>query len=871
LALQGADVNEERWDEIDAVYGRALDLPVSERRDFVASRCGEDQDLFDAVMELLEANPPSDFMEPFPGETPQAILGVGLGGKTLGEFKLVREIGRGGMGVIYLATNPNYERLLALKLLPPARAGSEVRTRFEREIQAASSLDHPSIVAIHEFGETDDIAWYAMDHVAGHDLSAELGCQRSIRDGLPGISPLLPSYSSALYVPTVASRISDLALALDAAHQQDVIHRDVKPQNVLLDERGSVQLTDFGLAKDARFGTMTRTGAVQGTPYYMSPEQARALRKSVDHRTDVYSLSVVLFECLALRRPFEGETPEEILEGIGKGSKSNVRQHNLRVPRDLSLICQKGMSRDPEDRYATALAMSEDLQRFLRHEAVLAKAPTANQIMTRWVRKNLRGIAAAVVAILALAAGMAYADWRTSTREASALAVQIDAALDREDWSTEIPHLTSLRRRADGWDGRMTPPLASAMGDFTNRLKQFRVETTARARERIELGRGAGRGLPLFEPYLSPIRPREFREGVITAEALLGLFPEDKEITQLASIESSYAQVSISALIVESDGTARPADVGSAKVWLAPIDPLEDSIGESILLGDAPIELAAVPPGYYRVRVAVDGFGRADLMRTLAPTADPITLTARVHATQQVVADMVRFEGGRLELMADRKIGCLLDASEVEVDVFYLERTELSNARFLQYLADSGAEPPSTWTKLGFEGDWQALPIGTLGDAWLRRPVAMISALDAQACAEWFGKRLPRHVELELAYRSIDSNAPAHRSGDFGGELATMDLAAMFQHAAEQTLEVNDARFTQTPSGLIHALGNVHEVTSSFLVVRGAEQLTVRPDLHIALGQDWESDHHGHSPDTHYLVPSSSEQARLPSGVRLAF
>ncbi|MEM6673382.1 MAG: bifunctional serine/threonine-protein kinase/formylglycine-generating enzyme family protein [Planctomycetota bacterium] len=882
-------MNLERWDEIQALFDRAIELPPDARQAFVERECGGDTELMDAVLDLLAADPPSDFIAPprslRPGP-PEEAFALGLSGRELGDFRLEREIGRGGMGVIYLATRSDGGAPVALKLLPPARAEGEGKERFEREVRAAAALEHPAIVPVLEFGESEGLAWYAMPFIDGHDLMVEIRRQKAVESGLPGGDLLLPPFANPLYVPTVAGRIADLADGLQVAHDAGVIHRDIKPQNVLLDQRGAAHLTDFGLAKDERFGTITASSAIQGTPYYMSPEQARALKLRVDHRTDVYSLSVVLFEALTLRRPFEGETPQEVMDQISRGAASEVRALNTRVPRDLSIICRTGISRDPADRYQTVGDMADDLRRFLRHEAIRATAPSVRQRALRWVRTNARSLIVAAALLAAIVIGAVVTQQRARSANAAALVARIDALILQEDWLDAATEVTVVRDELDRWPGShrvAQGDLALVADRFERRLESLRADATERARTLIERGKGRGDTEPVVEPYLNPESPRDFQRGMALAGILAALFPDDPEIQRLASIESTYSQVEVTAIVVNEDGSTREPVAGEAVAWIAAIDCARDSIGEERRLGELPLAATPVPPGYYRVRVRVEGVGHADLMRVLEPAARPVPLHARVHQRDAVIRSMVRIDGGLLELPEERKVGCLCRHDSAEVKSFFIDPVELSNGRFLQYLEESGSEPPWIWTKLGHDGDWRSLPVEDFEEDWAERPITAVSVRDLQSCAEWYGCRLPRHVELELALRGVERDLRPVRSGEPlglpaanvdgspGAALSAMDLGAHYRRALANTLSVVDERCLQRGGTLIHAIGNVHEATCSLYVEESVGRLIVDPDARIGLGVDWTALSREHTPDTHFWMSASDSSISFHSGARLAF
>ncbi len=327
-------------------------------------------------------------------------------GRRFGDFRVLRELGRGGMGIVYLVWQESLRRQVALKVLTRSRSASRMQlARFHQEALAAARLKHPGIVPVYAVGETDGSHWFAMEYVPGTTLAQEVDHLRSRSPTPPGDAPRNPA-ARKVDIERTARVAAEVAEALHAAHQEGLIHRDVKPHNILVDTEGRARLLDFGLAKDMSADTLSRSGDIAGTLFYISPEQALAKRVLVDHRTDVYSLGVVLYEMLSLQRPFDGRSSHEVLYRISFYDPPLVRRVNPRVPRDLETICAKAMEKDPAHRYASAEAMAADLRRFLAHEAILAQPPAWWERAWRTARRNRGTVVAAAVGVLALAAGV---------------------------------------------------------------------------------------------------------------------------------------------------------------------------------------------------------------------------------------------------------------------------------------------------------------------------------------------------------------------------------------------------------------------------------------------------------------------------------
>lgn len=309
-------------------------------------------------------------------------------GQTLhyfGDYALEQEIARGGMGVVYKARQLSLDRIVAVKVLRDASlAGTEV-DRFKLEASAAAALRHANIVGIHEIGEHDGTHFFSMDYVDGPSLAAVL------RDG-----PLAAIKAAALLVK--------IAQAIHHAHSQGVLHRDLKPGNVLMDPSGEPLVTDFGLAKHhASDLGLTISGQVLGTPAYMAPEQAEGRSRDCDVRTDVYGLGALLYHMTAGRAPFAGDSHVAVMNQVIKDEPVSVRLLNPTTPRDLGTVCAKALSKEPSRRYQTALEMAEDLQRFLDGKPVLARPVGQLGRTWRWARRHRALAAALAVTALSLA------------------------------------------------------------------------------------------------------------------------------------------------------------------------------------------------------------------------------------------------------------------------------------------------------------------------------------------------------------------------------------------------------------------------------------------------------------------------------------
>ncbi|HEU5117373.1 MAG TPA: serine/threonine-protein kinase, partial [Isosphaeraceae bacterium] len=325
--------------------------------------------------------------------------------ETLGEFLIVREIGRGGMGVVYEAEQPSLRRRVALKVLRFGVVADEgAMQRFGREAETVARMHHTNIVPIFAVGSDQGIHYYAMQFIEGRNLADVLNEAQKTGAGL---SP-----------EDVATWGLQAAEALEYAHRRGVIHRDVKPSNLMLDEEGIVWLTDFGLAKRADEATLTIAGTLMGTPRYMSPEQAEALRHPVDHRTDIYSLGATLYELATGRPVFESSTPIGVIRHILADEPVPPRQVRPGLSRDLETVILTCLAKNPAARYASAQALADDLRAVLDSRPIEARRIGPIERATRWVKRQKRTMAVAGTAALAavlLVGGLALA-WNAYSR-----------------------------------------------------------------------------------------------------------------------------------------------------------------------------------------------------------------------------------------------------------------------------------------------------------------------------------------------------------------------------------------------------------------------------------------------------------------------
>jgi tRNA A-37 threonylcarbamoyl transferase component Bud32/tetratricopeptide (TPR) repeat protein len=340
----------------------------------------------------------------------------------IGDYELGEEIARGGMGVVYKARQVSLNRLVALKMILAGQLADATDVkRFHAEAEAAANLDHPNIVAVYEAGEHQGQHYFSMRLVEGRSLAA---IQRS-EPGEPGPAACR----------SAATLLAKVARAVHHAHQRGVLHRDLKPGNILLDSQGEPHVTDFGLAKRVDLPSeLTMSETVMGTPDYMSPEQAQAWNKGLTTATDTWSLGAILYRMLTGGAPFHRATAWETMQAVVNEEPVRPGALNRHVDRDLETICLKCLEKDPRRRYASASALADDLERWLNHEPIQARRSSRWERTLKWARRN--PVPAGLLAVIILVGGVGFAGWRLAKEKAGAEASARDRAkalLDASD------------------------------------------------------------------------------------------------------------------------------------------------------------------------------------------------------------------------------------------------------------------------------------------------------------------------------------------------------------------------------------------------------------------------------------------------------
>ncbi|MEO0531173.1 MAG: serine/threonine-protein kinase [Planctomycetota bacterium] len=495
--------------------------------------------------------------------------------RVLGDYRVGREIGRGGMGVVYEAEEQSLRRKVALKVLPFAAVLDQRQiTRFRNEAQAAAGLHHPHIVPVFAIGQERGVHYYAMQYIEGQSLAQaitelrgpdEIGRRRTSPDATtrtalelspttdtPRSQPAQPvgkerATTAATFGETnrgesffrsAARLAADAADALQHAHDLGVVHRDVKPSNLMIDGRGKVWVADFGLARVQTDLGVTVTGDVVGTLRYMSPEQARGRADQVDGRTDVYALGATLYELLTLKQALPGENRQQLLEHLERIDPITPRRHNPATPPDLENIVRRAMEKDPAARYASAGELRDDLLRYLDGRPTIARPPNTAERVGKWMRRRRRTVAVAA-AMLAVVSVVSIAS-----------AVLVDRARDRAEAAlaeSELHRgraerlLDQARGVLDRFGSDLSDQLAATPGaeavrsraleDTLAYYRTFLKESDSDPRLAVSAARTRVRAAAVAERLGKPTEAASlYDEATVSLESLIDESPDDAEV-----------------------------------------------------------------------------------------------------------------------------------------------------------------------------------------------------------------------------------------------------------------------------------------------------------------------------------------------------
>jgi tRNA A-37 threonylcarbamoyl transferase component Bud32 len=460
---------------------------------------------------------------PKPRPCPEPVEGV------LGDFRLLREIGRGGMGVVYEAEQLSLGRRVALKVLPlAATLDARQLQRFENEARAAAHLHHGNIVPVFAVGRERGVPYYAMQLIEGRSLAA------IIEDLRHNPRPATPAAETAANAASLthqsagsraffraAARVGvQAAQALEYAHQMGVVHRDVKPANLLLDSHGKLWVADFGLARFQAGPGVTGPGDLVGTLRYMSPEQASG-RPVIDPRTDVYGLGVTLYEVLTQQPAVTGNDRQDCFRQVLTDEPPAPRQINRAIPAELETIVLKAMAKSPDERYGSAGEMAADLERFLDDRPILARPPGLLERAAKWARRHSRVVAATALGLAAAVVVLAVTTWRVASAESRTQAAYTALLAEQDRTAAALKEEAAQHARAE-----LNYRKAREVLEFLDRLG---VEEMA------------------GKPELQPLRRKLLAKLIEYYEGFIDQHRDDPEVAD----ELQMARLQVSELLVE--------------------------------------------------------------------------------------------------------------------------------------------------------------------------------------------------------------------------------------------------------------------------------------------------------------------------------
>lgn len=815
------------WPRIRKILEEALELGAPERPAFLDRACGNDAELRARVEELLLQATSADTFEP-------PNIDDDLVEATLGEFELIRQIGRGGMATVYLARQPSLDREVAVKVMVEGlRTTHRQVERFHRESRSVARLQHPHIVRALSEGRVGTSHYFAMEYVQGRDLRTELDLHRGPKTPADP-DPYLPVFGGAAYTAEVARLSRDLARGLHYAHSKGIVHRDVKPANILLQPDGHPLLVDFGLARDERMGDLTLSSEIQGTPHYMSPEQARISDEKIDHRTDVYSLGVVLYEALSLTVPFDGKTEADLRRRIQEDDPPPLRKLSPRVPRDLATICHAAMAKRVDERYADAEALAEDLDRFLRGAPIAMRPPSAWARSLRYVRRHQATFGITSLAAAAVVAAMVWTERQALSSDRRNAVERIEKVSQAPDWD-EVPlaDLLAGRQALQTLDELGVPDEHLVLTTAVRaRLISYRESLERNSRRAIENARVREGGRIRMDDGA-------VLQGVLDLHRCAALF-EDQEL--LEQIPDPFAP-RLEVHVLDEAGRELTGSVGYRV-----LDPITGMPGAELEIGPLPLQEAPVPPGYARIVVRIDGRGRREFTRLFERGRWDYAITYTTATRQLDSADMVEIPAAILRIR-DPEAGMVLSGinnRDLQVEHFAIDAYEVTNKQYRAFLrANPGQPKPPHWDRIieGSEHD--------------ELPVVYVSWEEAVAYAEWVGKRLPTYAEWALAARGSEGwrlpwaaeGGIADYRGNTRGQMAQRDdLAARVDSYLANAAPVRshdgsnpEEPDSRTRTGLYHALGNVAEWTESLQPELAADQTLVTANyfMRTIAGNTW--------------------------------
>lgn len=739
----------------------------------------------------------------------------------VGPYRIIREVGRGGMGVVLEAIEEPLGRRVALKVLPSqALQSGSARARFRREAELAARLEHSGIATIFGTGVAGDRPWIAMRFVEGENLAQSITRARET-DATCARIPSAPTRGREAAL-AVAVCIARVARALSAAHAQGVIHRDVKPSNIIVGAVGEPVLVDFGLAihEEATGASLTRTGDTAGTPAYIAPELVSGERTRPDVQSDVYSLGVTLYECLTLRRPFDGPTPVALYRAIATASATDAHSLNPGVTRDLATIAATAMERDRNRRYASAAALAEDLEACAAGRPIRARPLPIHGRLLRWARREPRqAVLAAALAVTVITLAVFGGNWWAARDEVHAAAEfartrSVEAALEEGFASLDKGRtnesdlafaraLTLDARNDEAITGRV---LASIHANNLARAKELLAELspTMRGRDALET-LVEGRDLPPRRDadFAAEVRSFElYIRGRCALAAIQRLSVFERKPLNERAFElfcEAVARAPVARAIYHEQRAASAQQVGDAKVARS---------ASAALVSLWPDSARALYYAGQAIVLIEPANARALLERSHALNPDSVDTYNLIAQTLQGPDDHAEAEAWCWRGLARYPKTAAL---------YVLMATSLAmrgcndeSTRANERAAHLDSRLGVAWSSIGVD----ALVRGAIEDALLYYELALARDPQNHAARTFNAAVLERHGDIEAAEREIDSAIAGVYPADTGyWRLLSSVLAQLGAHRSSAkyaeaglTLTPDDAELLATHAAALAAL-----------------------------------------------------------------
>ena len=821
----------DRNERIKRLFVEALKLRPSKQEVWLRSECGNDQELFEEVWGLLQhaqrtgsidfLDPP-EVVESLIDELGREFVPTSLApGNVIEDLELIELLGEGGFGTVYKAFDRTRDEEVAVKFMRLSRETTPKQVQaFVGEAAKAQSIAYEGIIPIYRTGEVDGMPFYVMKYIApGRTLRDLIKEQKArLKNDLTETRKegTGSEHTTGSWVAQSAKLIAKVAECLQVVHDGGLVHRDVKPENIVLDENGEPWLVDFGIAKDLTKASMS--SQVMGTVAYMSPEQSMLIVHRIDQRTDIYSLGVVLYELLCLQTPFTG-SPFQIHQKLQHENPPRPSSLNTAVGHDLELICFSALRKRPEKRYATAGEFAEDLRLFIEHEAPRFARPLSSwEKIQGWVHRHRAAsmaiAAALVIAPLALWVGSHIARQNyiggalgNITTELTSWDPASGGTADTaslQDWENRLAAL-----EASGLDDDHSSEVARLQQDLADRATELSANLRARL-EAFDAGRGnnpegqVGRDLDHSLRQLIPLVSSDTR-------------------AELEIYINNRALPNVTLQTVPPRGTATIIRLRDPLELPDPtIPPITTSVEE--------LKQYPLATGAYIIRVTTkDGLAGEIYTRLLHPAHQEVLPTLYLRTQEELMTGMAIIPASTMRTPEANEEGRAIIPHrlprEVAVPAFAIQTHEVACGSYRRFCLETGHPPPWVWPE-----DWRT----NWNPDWDNLPAVAIGFFDAESYAAWTGCRLVTFVEWErAAHGSEFSPFPGRQNKpETLEELQKLTLVARGRPSSvkdwEDFLEfidpVGSHKQDRSPEGVYDLYGSVQEwaVSSPMIIIEPA-------------------------------------------------